>query len=729
MLHPTENTVEQAPATRARFNAPDFASGARALARGGEALGQGIEQVADAADKIGEQYDEAAVRQADAEDLKQVAQIRAKVMSSKGFDTQTELEAARQQLTELRKTRMTSLHNNRQRTMYADVFDRRQAGLEESFTTHSLTQIAEANQNAATARADSSADYAVDTFGTNDFDVNMGTALNEVAAANKGAAPETIQRQQAKMRSSILSRAISAMIADPDQAEHAKLALEQHAADILPEDEEKLHRQLNPIIEENRIDAAVGEAFTDVAKGAATTLEAKGDVGPLPQGSGAPSARPIEPADPLRGKGRITDNAAVHRARGSGNALDIAAPAGTPIYTPMSGKVVKSWYDQKGGWSVLVEHPNGYVTGYAHLRSKSPYSEGQAVEPTVAIGSVGATGDATGPHVHYTVRQSRGGPKVDPSAVLWDSKGTVKPGSVSWKEGPLQHYTADENALGAALDHLHAKATAENWSPRFYEKAVTRARQVAGVQNELRNQQQEDLYNGALQTVVNLHDKFTSVSQIPGFGLLKPAQQYSLQNIADANKKAAAGEGVKANGDRFLLLMGMGQSPEYRQQFLNVDLGAESGITAGERARLLERQIKLRQEPDGALAASLGKADYFANRYLPTKNFSAEKRQAFSQRFMDAVERQQNALGRPLNDKEMDETARSLTVEVARPGGGVARGFEVLGSGQGGAVNIPNTFNGIDPAVRQAITDDLARQGKPHSMRDVVAEWLRSRSR
>jgi len=249
------------------------------------------------------------------------------------------------------------------------------------------------------------------------------------------------------------------------------------------------------------------------------------------------------------------------------------------------------------------------------------------------------------------------------------------------------------------------------------------------VQEQLYNQQQEDRYNSAISTVVQLGDKFTSIGQIPGFGLLKPTQQYSLQQVAEGNTAT----GGAANGPRFLMLMGMAQSPEFRQQFLNADLGKETDITPGERAQLWNYQLKLKQEPNGALAANLNTVDQYANRYLPKSAYTGEegeaKRRAFSDRMAAAIERQQNELGRPLTTRETDDVARALTVQVVRPGGDKVLGFEVMGSGQGGAVNVPQTFNAIAPDIRQRLVDELARQGKPHSMRDVVELWLQSRSR
>lgn len=724
MLRTTENTVEQRPDSGARFQAPDLSAGSRAIARGAEGLAQGIGDVESAADHIGKMYDEAAVKQADAEDLKQIAEIRAEALSAKGFDAQSAIGEARTKIEEIRKGRLAGLHNTRQRQMYTDVFDQRNLQIEESFASHSITEIKAAEKGASLARADSYSDLAVDTYGTDAFESNLGTALKEVASVNQGAGAEAIGRQQAKVKSSVYARAISGMIADPDQAEHAQMALEVHAADLLPEDEEKLHRQINPILTENQTAADAGWAYS----GSAAPEGQTDNLAPLPdQPKPAPDkvGRPISPADPLRGKGRITDNALEHRERGSGNALDIAAPEGTPIYPPMSGKVAgEPFWTNRGGWQVLIEHPNGYVTGYAHMRSKPALHAGQQVDANSVIGSVGQTGDATGPHVHYTVRASRGGPKVDPEAATWGSTGTVKPESVAWKEGPLQKYEAEQNNLGTALTRLHERATTENWSPQRYQRAVDKVRSINGVQEQLHSDAQTAQYNEALSTVVQLGDKFTSISQVKNFGLLDPSHQYSLQNIAQANAKALADGGVKTNGDRFLTLIGMAQSPQYRGQFLNVDLMKETGITPGERSRLWNTQLELKNEPQGKLASSMDQANSYANRYLPTKDFDKTKRQLFTDRWAATVERQQGELKRELTPREKDDIARSLTVEVVRDGG-AHYGFE----GTGGQLDIPSTFNNIAPDIRMNIARQLASQGKPSSPRAVVEEWLRSRSR
>jgi len=79
---------------------------------------------------------------------------------------------------------------------------------------------------------------------------------------------------------------------------------------------------------------------------------------------------------------------------------DYGAPTGTPVWTTARGQV--AFAGRKGGYGNLVEvvHPNGYRTRYAHL-SKILVRQGQRVQQKEIIGKVGATGLATGPHLHY----------------------------------------------------------------------------------------------------------------------------------------------------------------------------------------------------------------------------------------------------------------------------------------------------------------------------------------
>jgi len=73
------------------------------------------------------------------------------------------------------------------------------------------------------------------------------------------------------------------------------------------------------------------------------------------------------------------------------------------IYASDSGKVVKNYYDNVGGYVVIIDHQNDYFSWYGHMREKSPLKIGQMVSKGEMIGKIGMTGVATGPHVHLEI--------------------------------------------------------------------------------------------------------------------------------------------------------------------------------------------------------------------------------------------------------------------------------------------------------------------------------------
>jgi len=114
--------------------------------------------------------------------------------------------------------------------------------------------------------------------------------------------------------------------------------------------------------------------------------------------------------------------------------VDLAAAYGTPVRAAADGSV--SWASVKGGYGNLVEitHPNGYATRYGHLSSIAPgLATGMPVRQGDLIGYVGATGLATGPHLHYEVR--RKGVPVDPMLVQPTASTTGDVGyDLGWRE-------------------------------------------------------------------------------------------------------------------------------------------------------------------------------------------------------------------------------------------------------------------------------------------------------
>lgn len=85
------------------------------------------------------------------------------------------------------------------------------------------------------------------------------------------------------------------------------------------------------------------------------------------------------------------------------NGVDYGAPAGTPVRTVGDGTVEFAGWQNGYGNVISIKHSNNRSTMYAHL-SRIDVRKGQRVDQGMRIGAVGATGWATGPHLHFEVK-------------------------------------------------------------------------------------------------------------------------------------------------------------------------------------------------------------------------------------------------------------------------------------------------------------------------------------
>ncbi|GGS88115.1 M23 family metallopeptidase [Streptomyces chromofuscus] len=82
---------------------------------------------------------------------------------------------------------------------------------------------------------------------------------------------------------------------------------------------------------------------------------------------------------------------------------DFAVPIGTPVRSVGGGRVVRVSCGGAFGIQIVVAHPGGYYTQYAHLASVA-VDQGERLVPGQWIGQSGTTGNSTGPHLHFEVR-------------------------------------------------------------------------------------------------------------------------------------------------------------------------------------------------------------------------------------------------------------------------------------------------------------------------------------
>jgi murein DD-endopeptidase MepM/ murein hydrolase activator NlpD len=95
--------------------------------------------------------------------------------------------------------------------------------------------------------------------------------------------------------------------------------------------------------------------------------------------------------------------------------IDIAWRFGTPVIASAEGVVAETGSTDERGRYVVLRHANGYTTSYSHLEAIQ-VEKGDPVRQGQAIGSLGSTGFATGPHLHYEITD--GGEWVDPLPYL-----------------------------------------------------------------------------------------------------------------------------------------------------------------------------------------------------------------------------------------------------------------------------------------------------------------------
>lgn len=128
--------------------------------------------------------------------------------------------------------------------------------------------------------------------------------------------------------------------------------------------------------------------------------------------------------------------------------MDISAPSGRKIYSPVSGKVVSKGNDVAGYGNYAVIRDNaGKNHLFAHMQNPSYYGIGDSVNQADAIGEVGSTGRSTGSHLHYEIRNN--GNKyssIDPMKYSYDSKVSK---SLNINNAHKKSYDIEEEAVGS----------------------------------------------------------------------------------------------------------------------------------------------------------------------------------------------------------------------------------------------------------------------------------------
>ena len=168
-----------------------------------------------------------------------------------------------------------------------------------------------------------------------------------------------------------------------------KLTLPPHMVELSPEDLERVRRE---------------------NKEMARLWKTEG-----PRRFGLPLGAPL---DPLPAGGRFGHRRIINGSpRSPHGGADYSAAEGAPVLAAADGTVAMVADQFFGGNAVFLDHGDGLVTMYMHL-SRVSVAEGRPVRRGEPVGTVGSTGRATGPHLHFGVRWH--GARVDPALLLAD---------------------------------------------------------------------------------------------------------------------------------------------------------------------------------------------------------------------------------------------------------------------------------------------------------------------
>ncbi|MBD3728113.1 MAG: M23 family metallopeptidase [Sphingomonadales bacterium] len=125
--------------------------------------------------------------------------------------------------------------------------------------------------------------------------------------------------------------------------------------------------------------------------------------------------------------GELTDSFTDARSGGERvhEAIDIMAPAGTPVIAATGGTIEKMFLSEAGGNTIYLRLPGGgTIHYYAHLQAYAPgLAEGQVVKQGQVLGTVGSSGNASpeAPHLHFAIMQT------NPDAHWYDPARAVDP--------------------------------------------------------------------------------------------------------------------------------------------------------------------------------------------------------------------------------------------------------------------------------------------------------------
>jgi murein DD-endopeptidase MepM/ murein hydrolase activator NlpD len=340
-----------------------------------------------------------------------------------------------------------------------------------------------------------------------DYQKYLGNATDAVlkVAQLNGAAPESdVAQAMLRAKNSDLVRGVTVGLLGNHQYAEAKQYLDAQQDNIDMRTSDMLTDAVKSEYDRNLTETK-GDAFLAAAQNGGTVPHT---YGPLATGSTINPMKITDVPGSPRPDGRVHDG------------YDIAMPPGTPVTSPLDGKVVKVWNDDQfgGGLSMRVQLADGNTLGIAHL-SAANVNEGDSVNKGQPIALSGKTGNATGPVLHVAL-QGPNGQHIDYFSAS--------------KAQPDQAGIADPNVLQRAIDMAKGDSSLD---PFQQKRVISYMWSEHGKERSDQEQQYQEVKG---QIVDQLAQNGNNFDVLPASlkAQLRPSDAQAFQDMQDGDKLA-----------------------------------------------------------------------------------------------------------------------------------------------------------------------------------------------
>lgn len=246
----------------------------------------------------------------------------------------------------------------------------------------------------------------------------LGSSTDLSQLLSKNQLMESMSKKDNKLLETMLSH-IDELAAQQEKlaAEREKLAASKQIIDTKKTELTAQYNKVNSIVQKN--EGAIHNLeskqkdYAQMQKDLAAAIEKKKQEQSSPSISG--SGRFVWP---VPGYYRLSEEYGYricpYHGKENHSGIDISSSGiyGAKIVAADSGEIILSKYYGGYGNCVMIDHNNGYVTLYAHMKALSPLKVGAKVNKGDVVGYVGSSGNSTGPHLHFEIQKN--GKTVDP---------------------------------------------------------------------------------------------------------------------------------------------------------------------------------------------------------------------------------------------------------------------------------------------------------------------------